>query len=396
MKKIPKLRFKEFSGEWKSISLGEIGKIIRGASPRPQGDPRFYGGSIPRLMVKDVTRDGKYVTPQIDFLTEEGAMKSRPCKKGTLTIVCSGTVGIPSILAVDACIHDGFLAIIDIDPNVSIDYLFQKLSTLQEQFDQSATHGGVFTNLTTTLLSNFQVTIPSHTEQIKVSHFLDSVDERIRQLKRKKELLEQYKKGVMQQLFSGKIRFKDENGKEFPEWEEKRLGDVAEINPRSNGLPSRFIYIDLESVIKGELVSEKEISISEAPSRAQRVLKKKDILYQTVRPYQLNNLLFNRDGDYVASTGYAQLRTTHSPEFVYQLMHTASFTNEVLDRCTGTSFPAIKSDSLSKIAISVPCLSEQQKIASFLSAIDDQIELVGSQIEKSQTFKKGLLQQMFV
>lgn len=118
---LSRLRFPEFrdAGEWKVKKLEEIGRVIRGASPRPKGDPRYYGGPVPRLMVQDVTRDGKWVTPQIDSLTEEGARLSRPCPAGTLTIVCSGVVGVVSFLAVDACIHDGFLALVDIDESLA-------------------------------------------------------------------------------------------------------------------------------------------------------------------------------------------------------------------------------------------------------------------------------------
>ncbi|MFA0703663.1 hypothetical protein AB4618_24580, partial [Vibrio sp. 10N.222.48.A8] len=84
---------------------------FRGASPRPKGDPRYYGGKIPRLMIQDATRDGKYTTPCIDFLTDEGAKKSRFLKAGSVVLSCSGTrVAIPTILAVDACVHDGWLA----------------------------------------------------------------------------------------------------------------------------------------------------------------------------------------------------------------------------------------------------------------------------------------------
>ena len=109
----------------KTIKLGELGKIIRGSSPRPKGDPRYYGGSVPRLMVADVTRDGRYVTPVIDFLTEEGALKSRPVPKGTLTIQVSGNPGMPAILAVDACIHDGFAALVEINrESISTEYLY--------------------------------------------------------------------------------------------------------------------------------------------------------------------------------------------------------------------------------------------------------------------------------
>ena len=92
-------------------SIESLCELVRGSSPRPSGDPRYYGGNVPRLMVKDVSRDGMYVTPKIDFLTEDGALKSRPMKKGDLVIAVSGDPGEPSILNVDACIHDGFVGL---------------------------------------------------------------------------------------------------------------------------------------------------------------------------------------------------------------------------------------------------------------------------------------------
>ena len=163
--------------DWQVRELGRIGRVIRGASPRPKGDKRFYGGKVPRLMVEDVTRDGKHVTPQVDFLTDEGAKRSRPCPVGTLTVVCSGTVGIPSFLVVDACIHDGFLALVQLERSVFDDYLFHQLTSLQERFNLSATHGGVFTNLTTTGFGAFQVAFPPNiAEQRAIATALSDVD----------------------------------------------------------------------------------------------------------------------------------------------------------------------------------------------------------------------------
>ena len=202
----PRLRFPEFrdKGEWEEKRMEEIGRVIRGSSPRPQGDSRYFNGPVPRLMVQDVTRDGKWVTPRTDSLTEEGAKLSRPCPAGTLTIVCSGTVGVVSFLAVDACIHDGFLAIIDIDDRItSEDFLFHALSTLREQFEKGATHGGVFTNLTTAGIKEFKILCPAPAEQQRVAGCLTSLDARIAVQAARIDALKQHKRGLMQQLFPG-------------------------------------------------------------------------------------------------------------------------------------------------------------------------------------------------
>ena len=185
----------------------------------------------------------------------------------------------------------------------------------------------------------------------------------------------------------------------FPEfdgvWESRLLKDAVKINPRSGELPDEFIYIDLESVKKGYLIKETQINKIGAPSRAQRLLNKNDVIFQTVRPYQKNNYFFNLDGDYVASTGYAQLRVLNSPEFLYQALHTDRFVYDVMARSTGTSYPAINSTDLSKIKLNLPTKPEQQKIATFLIAVDNKIEQLSKKQELLGEYKKGAMQQIF-
>jgi type I restriction enzyme S subunit len=197
----------EIPEDWDVSKIANLAEIIRGASPRPKGDKRYYGGNVPRLMVQDVTRDGMYVTPQIDFLTEAGAKLSRPCTKGTLTLVCSGTVGVPSILAVDACIHDGFLGLVKLSKKVVRDYLYQFFKTQQERFDNSATHGGVFTNLTTDGVREFLVPVPPTVEeQTAIANVLSDVDKEIDTLEQSLNKTQQLKQGMMQELLTGRTR----------------------------------------------------------------------------------------------------------------------------------------------------------------------------------------------
>jgi type I restriction enzyme S subunit len=188
-----------------------------------------------------------------------------------------------------------------------------------------------------------------------------------------------------------KLRFSGFDG----EWENSVLNKFASLNPKNLSLPESFVYIDLESVTDGHLIKENVISRNDAPSRAQRVLKPKDILYQTVRPYQKNNLYFIKVGDYVASTGYAQIRTKNDAQFLFQFLHTEKFVANVMLRCTGTSYPAINSTDLSSIEISFPSLPEQQKIASFLSSVDEKIQQLSRKKELLEQYKKGVMQQLF-
>jgi type I restriction enzyme S subunit len=190
-----------------------------------------------------------------------------------------------------------------------------------------------------------------------------------------------------------KLRFKEFNN----EWKKEKIKKIATINPKNDTLPNKFIYIDLESVEKGVLINKNTITKDNAPSRAQRTIKLNDILFQTVRPYQQNNY-FVKEMDiipYIASTGYALIRTSEDPYFLYTLMYRHEFLNKVLDMCTGTSFPAINSNDLGTIEINIPKKKEQEKIGKLLQLLDQKVELQQKKIEALKIYKIGLIQESY-
>jgi len=192
-----------------------------------------------------------------------------------------------------------------------------------------------------------------------------------------------------------RLRFPEFRGNDA--WSAGQLSDLCDINPKHGELPEQFVYIDLESVTQGELHQRNTIERDDAPSRAQRLLEPDDVLFQLVRPYQRNNLRFReKDGAYIASTGYAQLRARVNPVFLYQLVHTDSFVDDVLAHCTGSSYPAITSSDLGAIAVaSPPDPAEQRKIADCLGSLDDWIAAETEALAAFRRHKTGLMQQLF-
>ena len=181
------------------------------------------------------------------------------------------------------------------------------------------------------------------------------------------------------------------------EWEVRRLGEVVDINPPAvRAKPSKFVYVDLESVKDGRLLASNVVDSEFAPSRAQRQFTMGDVLYQTVRPYQCNNLYVDFDAtNYIASTGYAVLRATKSdPRFIYICLHATSFVDKVLDNCTGTSYPAINPNKLGSLAIPVPPLAEQKAIAGALADVDELLAAMTTLIEKKRAIKQGAMQEL--
>jgi type I restriction enzyme S subunit len=387
-KAIPKLRFKEFNETWLKSDLGEkVNSISSGKiKPLDAGNYNVYGSTGIIGKSHEYSHDGDYL-----LVARVGA------NAGMINRV-SGKYGVT----------DNTLVV-----NLKADILVPFCEGFLTRFNlNKLIFGSGQPLITGGLLKSIKISFPTLPEQQKIASFLSAVDEKIQQLTRKKELLEQYKKGVMQQLFclhydssdsgddddgtsnQGKkknhsksqfrqLRFKDENGKAYPKWEEKNLGDIAEIstgssNRQDSGLDGEFTFFDRSQDIRTSSIylfdGEAVIVAGEGQEFIPKYFIGKFDLHQ--RTYAIMNYK-NAVGKYL----------------FYHLYYQRSY---FFSQAVGSTVKSLRLPMFQKMRIKLPNIEEQQKIASFLSAIDTKIENVATQIEKTQTFKKGLLQQMFV
>jgi type I restriction enzyme S subunit len=239
--------------------------------------------------------------------------------------------------------------------------------------------------------------IPELPEQQKIASFLSAVDEKIQQLTKKKALLEQYKKGVMQQLFSGQLRFKDENGKEYPDWEEKRLLEFCTFF--SGGTPSstnkKFYSGTIPFIGSGNIYDSEVFNfISEEAlnSSSAKIVEEGDLLYALYGANSGEVAISQLEG--AINQAILCIRTKESIEYLYYLL--LGNKDNIVAKYLQGGQGNLSAQIIKKLKYKFPSIEEQQKIATYLSRIDTKIESVNNQITQTQTFKKGLLQQLFV
>ena len=370
---VPKLRFRQFKSDWEKLFLKDITKINQGLQI-----------AISERYTEPIEGGNFYITNE--FL-REGSKKKYFIKDAPDSVLCSnddilmtrtGNTG-QVVTGVAGAFHNNFFKI-KYSEKCSKWFLFFFLNSHKTQ-DNILKLAGTSTipDLNHGDFYKIGINLPSLPEQQKIASFLSAVDKKIQQLGRKKELLKTYKKGVIQKLFSQEIRFKDENGRDFPEWEKKRIGqllkigsgrDYKRLNPGRipvYGTGGIMTYVD-DSLYDGESVGIGRKGTIDKPVFLRGKFWTVDTLFYT---HSFNQVL---------------------PNFVYSLFQQINWKKH--NEASGV--PSLSKNTIEKIKIMVPCIQEQQKIADYLSAIDKKIEAVSQQIEKTQTFKKGLLQQMFV
>ena len=192
---------------WDKKPIQSFCSLVRGSSPRPKADPRYYGGPVPRLMVSDLSRDGLFVNPKTDSLTNEGAALSRPMKKGEVVMAVSGAVGLPAILNEDACIHDGFVGFRDLDKSVNPIYLVVWLNILKP-FLSSQAVGAIWQNLKTEQINKWEVPLPPPPMQDGFADRVKEITHLRTTMRRSEEKLNTLVATLTQQAFSSNLTAK--------------------------------------------------------------------------------------------------------------------------------------------------------------------------------------------
>ena len=343
----------------------------------------------------------------LQTLNEKGLKVSKLFPKGTILITVAANIGYSGVLQIDMACPDSLVGI-KTNKNISNYYLNYRLEKEQSKMEYLAIDGAQ-KNINLDFLKPYVFSFPQLPEQQKIASFLTDVDAKITKLTKKKALLAQYKKGVMQKIFKQELRFKDDDGNNFSDWEMKKLGDLGNtLNGLTGKTKENFgsgkPYIQYKQIFDSSRINIDncglvDITITDKQTKVQYG----DVFFTTSSetPNEIGTasvLLDNVEEMYLNSFcfGFRVNQLDLYPSFSQFLFRSNSFRKKMIPLAQGSTRYNISKSAFVKLKVSLPCIKEQTKIANFLSAIDLKIEALNTKIENSKNFKKGLLQQMFV
>lgn len=392
---VPKLRFPEFSDEWKTYKLKEISsyntKRVSISADNYIGTENLkknYGGIDTPIQSDDLINGVKFNFGNILISNIRPYLKK---------IWYSNKFGCASSDVLVLNINQG-----------ESKFLYYTLAQ-DKFFDYLMTgaKGSKMPRGDKKHIMDYSFRLPSLPEQKKIADFLSSFDKRIETTQKKLATLEKLKKGFMQKIFSQQLRFKDDNGNDYPAWEEKKLGDISNVTKLAGFEFTKYVnYSDTGKIIalrglnikNGKLILNdvKYIDNSDFSKLSRSKLKKGDILLTYIGTIG-ECALITEDDKYYLAPNVAMIRMFDTnPRYMIYFFQCDILRRELYKYTTASSQEALTMENVRKMKIFRPVLPEQEKIADFLSAFDEKMDLVRKEVDTLQTIKKGLLQQMFV
>lgn len=392
---IPQLRFPEFSGEWEDGKLGNYGNLINGLTYSPdnivdEGLLVLRSSNVQNGQI--YLNDNVYVNLDVDdaALTREDDILI--CvRNGSKRLIGKSTIINKNL---PKSTHGAFMTVFRGESNKFISHWFHSSIYYKEVHKNL---GATINSINGSDLKKFKTIFPLKPEQQRIAAFLTAVDNKIEQLSKKQALLGEYKKGLMQQIFSQAIRFKSDDGGTFPDWEEKNGNEIFDnISNKNHDSDLPILAITQEhGAIPRDLINYK-MTVSDKSVSSYKVVETGDFII-SLRSFQGGIEYSNYKG--ICSPAYIILRPAIEIEkkFYKYYLKTYRYIQDLNRKLEGIRDGKMVSYKyFSEIKLPYPSISEQAKIANFLSSIDNKIEQVGKQLRESKQFKKALLQQMFV
>jgi type I restriction enzyme S subunit len=418
-KLVPKLRFAEFDGEWLYKKYNQIYTFYT-TNSFSRDNLNYEGGDVKNIHYGDIHT--KFATlfnitkEKVPFVNGEidlSKIKEQNfCKEGDLLIADASEdymdIGktIEIIYLNDQRLISG-LHTFHARPNkynMAIGfsgYLLQSWKVRKQVM--TIAQGTKVLGLATTRLGNVDLIITSTPEQQKIASFLIEVDTKLSQLTKKKALLEDYKKGVMQQIFSQQLRFKDGNGNDYGDWEEKKLGEVCDVRDGTHDSP-KYVKDGYPLITSKNLNTNGKLDFEDVSFvngidfiniNKRSKVDVNDIIFGMIGTIG-NPVLLKEDGFAIKNVALIKEKKQLKNIFLIDFLKSNHIAKQFHRQNSGGTQKFIALGVIRNLKVLIPSLKEQTKIADFLSNLDTKIELLSTNIENTQTFKKGLLQQLFV
>lgn len=404
---IPKLRFKDNNGndypQWEKVNLSDICSFLQGLTYTPndvsntgilvlrssniQNDKISY---LDNVFVNINIPDNLFVKENDILMCVRNGSKSLVGKNALITPKDLGNTWGAFMMIVRNKLSNKYVYYY-LNTNIFNKHIFKDLGT------------ATINQITKKMLQSFKIYLPQITEQEKISNFLTTVDKKITNLENTITSLENQKKGLLQQIFSQKLRFKDENGNNYPNWEKKKLGDIGSFSRGGNLSKSDLSKKGTSCILYGELYTYYNEFATEIKSKTLNttnlVLSKKyDVLLplsgETAEDISTCTCIFF--DDIALGSDLLIFRSSFFDGRFMSLLLKYKYKYKIAQIAQGKSIVHISEKNIKNINIKIPCIEEQQKIADFILIFTKKLENQKAQLEHWQQIKKGLLQQMFV
>ena len=396
---IPKLRFKDNNGndypQWEKKKLEKLVSIYDGTHQTPH----YTNNGIKFVSVENI----KNLYASDKFISQEAfskEFKNIPALNDIL-MTRIGDVGTATLVTKNEPLaYYVSLALLKQKKEIFMPFLLQYINSnfFQKELWKRTLHIAFPKKINKNEIGKCFIKLPISKEQEKIAKFINTVDKKIENIENTISNLENQKKGLLQQIFSQKLRFKDENGNNYPNWEKKKLGDIT--TSYSGGTPSvnvKDYYNGAIPFIKsGEIhnsFTETFITETGLNSSSAKLVKKGDLLFALYGATSGDTSISKINGA-INQAILCVRSTTLNLHYLYELLN--FYRNKLLSIYLQGGQGNFSATIFKNLIFNFPCLEEQTKIADFLSAFDRKLDNQKAQLEHWQQIKKGLLQQMFV